>query len=113
MEAEHMLSLDALCLGRLAPRDDDLPRLLLTLQLPFELSQPNEVRHRGFRFFVLGLELFLYLVEERTDCLSPVFGCSSCLLVFHLSFSSQKSGRSVSEAPVNNSLLPQNYQPVR
>jgi len=48
MGVAHSLFQSAAFLRWIFPRDDDLPRLLLFFQLPFQLRQPDEIRQCYF-----------------------------------------------------------------
>ena len=62
MEAVHSLFQFAAFFRWLFPRDDNLPRLLLFLELAFKLCQPDEIRQR----YLIRLEIeALFNVDQK------------------------------------------------
>src|ERR1700733_5099568 len=66
-EAAHSLFQSVAFLRWIFPRNDDLPRLLLFLQLAFKLCQPDEIRKSHLT--VLNIKLLLDSNEELSDSL--------------------------------------------
>ena len=74
----HTLFQFAAFLRWIFPRNDDLPRLLLFLQFPFKLGQPDEIRQRHLA--VLEIQSLFNIDEQLGDSL-PACSMKSRLLL--------------------------------